>query len=75
MSRRLCWFILGSVALVTLAGCGKGFWSYAEREPWRREAEVACLKSGTVRENASLVRIEPISGPGMFRILSGSLRA
>jgi hypothetical protein len=65
MSRRLGWFLLGSVALVTLAGCGKGFWSYAEREPWRREAEVACLKSGTVRENASLVRIEPISGPGM----------
>ena len=38
---------------------------YAEREPWRREAEVACLNSGTVRESTALVRIEPISGPGM----------
>jgi len=65
MSRRLRWSLLGSVVLVTLAGCGKGFFPYAEREPWRREAEVACLKSGTVRENTSLVRIEPISGPGM----------
>ena len=70
MSRRLRWSLLGwsllgSVVLVTLAGCGKGFMPYAEREPWRREAEVACLNSGTVRESTGLIRIEPISGPGM----------
>jgi hypothetical protein len=65
MSRRLRWSLLSSVVLVTLAGCGKGFWPYAERDPWRREAEVACLNSGTVRASASLVRIDPISGPGM----------
>ncbi|MDP1881414.1 MAG: extensin family protein, partial [Bradyrhizobium sp.] len=29
------------------------------------EAELACLKSGTVKENAELVRINPISGPGV----------
>ena len=39
--------------------------NYAEREPWRREAEVACLNSGTVKEGAGLVRISPIEGPGM----------
>jgi hypothetical protein len=36
----------------------------AEREPWRAEAEKACLKSGTVKESVDLVRIDPISGPG-----------
>ena len=36
-----------------------------EREPWRHEAEVACLNSGTVKEGAGLVRISPIEGPGM----------
>jgi hypothetical protein len=38
---------------------------FAEREPWRHDAEVACLKSGSVRERAGLVRIEPIDGPGI----------
>jgi hypothetical protein len=37
----------------------------AEREPWRAEAEMACLKSGAVKESAEVVRIEPIAGPGM----------
>ena len=65
MSRGVRWFFIGSVVLVTLAGCGRGFFQYAEREPWRREAEVACLNSGTVKEGAGLVRISPIEGPGM----------
>src|SRR6201746_277940 len=55
----------GSFVLVSLAGCGRGFFQSAEREPWRAEAELACLKSGTVKENAELVRISPISGPGI----------
>ena len=36
----------------------------AEREPWRAEAEKACMKSGAVKETAELMRIDPISGPG-----------
>lgn len=63
MTRGVSWFVVGSVVLVTLAGCGRGFMT-AEREPWRAEAEKACLKSGTVKETADLVRIDPISGPG-----------
>jgi hypothetical protein len=65
MSRGVRWFLVGSAALVTLAGCGRGIFNYAEREPWRREAEVACLNSGTVKEGPGLVRISPIEGPGM----------
>jgi hypothetical protein len=63
MTRRVSWYLLGSLVLVSLAGCGRGFFT-AEREPWRAEAEAACMKSGTVKESATLVRISPISGPG-----------
>jgi hypothetical protein len=58
-------YLVGSLVLVSLAGCGRGFFQFAEREPWRAEAEVACLKSGAVKESPELVRIEPISGPGV----------
>ena len=57
-------YFVGSIVLVSLAGCGHGFFQ-AEREPWRAEAEVACLKSGAVKESLDIVRISPISGPGV----------
>jgi Extensin-like protein C-terminus len=63
MTRRVSWYLVGSLVLVTLAGCGRGFFT-AEREPWRAEAEAACMKTGAVKESATLVRISPISGPG-----------
>ncbi len=63
MTRRVSWYLVGSLVLVSLAGCGRGFFT-AEREPWRAEAEAACMKSGTVKESATLIRISPISGPG-----------
>src|SRR4051812_7136917 len=65
MTRGVRWVFVGSFVLVSLAGCGRGFFQSAEREPWRAEAEIACLKSGAVKENADLVRINPISGPGV----------
>src|SRR5882724_4995392 len=65
MTRGVRWYLVGSLVLVTLAGCGRSFLQYAERERWRREAEVACLKSGTVKEGPALVRIQPIEGPGI----------
>ncbi len=65
MTRGVRLYLVGSFVLVSLAGCGHGFFQSAEREPWRAEAEIACLKSGAVKESPDLVRIEPISGPGM----------
>src|SRR6266566_7964358 len=65
MTRGVRLYLVGSFVLVSLAGCGRGFFQSAEREPWRTEAEIACLKAGTVKENAELVRINPISGPGV----------
>src|ERR1700744_935854 len=63
MTRGVRLYLVGSIVLVSLAGCGRGF--FQEREPWRSEAEIACLKSGAVKESAEVVRIDPISGPGM----------
>jgi hypothetical protein len=64
MTRGVRLYLVGSFVLVSLAGCGRGFFS-EEREPWRAEAEIACLKSGAVKETADLVRMSPISGPGV----------
>ena len=65
MTRGVRLYLVGSFVLVSLAGCGRGFFQSAEREPWRAEAEIACLKSGAVKESPELVRINPISGPGV----------
>jgi hypothetical protein len=65
MTRGVRLYLVGSFVLVSLAGCGRGFFQSEEREPWRAEAEIACLKSGAVKESAELVRINPISGPGV----------
>ena len=65
MTRGVRLYLVGSIVLVSLAGCGRGFFQSEEREPWRAEAEIACLKSGAVKESAELVRISPISGPGV----------
>ncbi len=65
MTRGVRLYFVGSIVLVSLAGCGRGFFQSAEREPWRAEAEIACLKSGAVKESAEVVRIDPISGPGV----------
>lgn len=63
MARGVRWYLVGSLVLVTLVGCARNW--IAQREAWRHEAEVACLKSGAVREGPAVVRIEPINGPGM----------
>jgi hypothetical protein len=66
MVRGLRWSLIGSTALgliVVLAGCTGRF--LAEREPWRHDAEVACLNSGAVKESPGKVRITAINGPGM----------
>src|SRR5262245_53479061 len=65
MTRGVRLYLVGSLVLVSLSGCSRGFFQSEEREPWRAEAEIACLKSGAVKENADLVRIDPISGPGV----------
>jgi hypothetical protein len=67
MTRRLRNCLFGAVAigaLGLLAGCG-GLHLFAEREPWRHEAELQCMNSGAVKEGPGKVRISPIDGPGV----------
>src|ERR1044072_6224834 len=63
MARGVARYLVGSFVVLGLAACGKMM--FAERDAWRHEAEVACLKAGQVKERASLTRIQPISGPGI----------
>jgi hypothetical protein len=60
----LGFYIVGTGILLTLVGCGRGFMS-GERAPWRHDAEVACMKSGSVKIGTGIVRVDPIEGPGM----------
>ena len=50
--------------LGVLAGCGVGN-IFADREPWRQEAEAQCINAGAVKEGAGVVRINTIRGPGI----------
>src|SRR5882672_8059863 len=61
--RGVRWYLVGSLVLAVLAGCKQ--MAFEEREPWRHEAEEACLKAGSVKQGTAVVRVEPISGPGM----------
>jgi hypothetical protein len=65
MSRkRACSYLVGLFVVLALAGCGGG-WFAQQREPWRHDAEVACLKSGQVKITDAVAQMPAISGPGM----------
>jgi hypothetical protein len=67
MARGVCWYLIGFGVLGglgLLAGCSGGSY-FAEREPWRHQAEAQCVDSGAVKEGAGKVRIRAINGPGM----------
>jgi len=63
MTRAFRWPLIGAFLLLELAGCAR-IW-FAEREPWRREAEISCLRSGAVKEGPSVAIIKAIDGPGV----------
>src|SRR5262245_13889418 len=66
MTRGVQWslvFFLLLIALIALAGCSH--FLFAEREPWRHDAEIACVNAGAVKETPQRVRISAISGPGI----------
>lgn len=47
---------------VFLAGCG--FRGFEPREPWRAQAEAACMRSGIVKTSSVIRPTKPIDGPG-----------
>jgi hypothetical protein len=60
-STRMGLAILAGAAF--LSGCG--FVRYEQREPWRGEAEAACMKAGIVRESEFVRMTKPIDGAGV----------
>src|SRR5260370_38477686 len=62
MARGVALFLVGSLVLVALLGCGRWF---EQRDPWRHDAEVECLQSGAVREGPAVTPMSPIAGPGL----------
>src|SRR5271163_1499000 len=69
MTRGVRKYLVGSVVLVALigvAGCSR--YLFATREPWRRDAELACLNSGAVKDTPARVRVSSIDGPGICGI-------
>ncbi len=56
--------LVAVVVLVTLAGCGRGYFQ-GTRAPWRHEAEAQCLSSGAVKITTADERLDPIEGPGV----------
>src|SRR5262249_35429049 len=66
MTRGVQWslvFFLLLIALIALAGCSH--FLFAEREPWRHDAEIACVNAAAVKETPQRLRISAISGPGI----------
>ena len=62
MTRAVRWRLFGCCLLLGLAGCARTW--FEEREPWRHEAEISCLKSGAVKEGPSIAITKAIEGPG-----------
>jgi hypothetical protein len=56
-------YLAFAFVLVLLDACGRSW--FEERPAWRHDAEVACLKSGAVKQGAGIAELRPIQGPGM----------
>src|ERR1700739_4259911 len=63
MARTLARYLAFAFVLVLLDACGRSW--FEERPPWRHDAEVACLKSGAVKQGSGIAELRPIQGPGM----------
>jgi hypothetical protein len=63
MARKLARYLVVSLVLVLLDACGRSW--FEERPAWRHDAEVACLKSGAVKQGSGIGELRPIQGPGM----------
>jgi hypothetical protein len=63
MARTLARYLVVACVLVLLDACGRSW--FEERPAWRHDAEVACLKSGAVKQGAGIAELRPIQGPGM----------
>jgi hypothetical protein len=52
MWRTFSYCVLGMAAALSLASCATTPYFTARNEPWRKDAEVSCLRAGVVQESA-----------------------
>ena len=57
-------FVAVASLLALLSGCGR-FGVFEQRDPWRAEAELQCLRSGHLQTSWAIAQRSPISGPGV----------
>jgi len=62
MRRGLVAFVTLTLVGLGLTGCG--LFRFEQREPWRAQAEEACLKANLVQPSAYMSRTSKIDGPG-----------
>lgn len=62
--RWLSWLAWGGLA-IGVASCAGGPEFVAKEEPWRKEAEVACLRSGIVQASAFVSERASLDGPSV----------
>ena len=62
MRRGLVAFLAVALVGVGLVGCGRH--AFESREPWRAQAEEACLQAKLVQPSAYMSRVSEIDGPG-----------
>src|SRR3954470_6971056 len=62
MRRGCVAFLALALVAVVLVGCGR--FGFEQREPWRAQAEEACLASKLVTPTAYMSRASEIDGPG-----------
>jgi hypothetical protein len=67
MRRGVAQYLVGSVVLLTLSGCG--LFVFEKRAAWRDEAEQACLSAKAVQVTAYVESAREISGPGACGML------
>lgn len=66
MRRGIVAFIALGIVGLALTGCGLNH--FAEREPWRRQAEETCLAQKQVQPSAYMSMASEIAGPGVCGI-------
>lgn len=62
MRRGCVAFLALAFVVAGLVGCGR--FAFEAREPWRQQAEEACLSAGLVTASAAMTPIGEIDGPG-----------
>ena len=63
MWRKISFRVVGPLAALAIASCASTPYFVAHDEPWRKDAEVSCLRAGVVHESAFIAGRSSLGGP------------